>query len=325
MTRHLASAALTLCAVAALAVPVLRADVKTTEKTQMKLEGLMGRFIGGDLRDGITSTVAVKGSRKSSLDKSSGEIIDLSEQKLYRIDVKKKQYEVVTFDELREQWKKAQAEMEENARKMREAQGEANQPGLTLEFDAEVNETGQKKSMAGHDVREVVLTITGHEAGKTVEESGGFVMTNTMWLAPRIAALDEIAEFDLEYIKAVMGDDGFAGMQQMAAAFAMFASIKPMMEKMQAEGSKLDGTALQSTTVMEQVRGSDQLKAAEAQEGDGNGGGGIGGLIGRRLMRGRGQQQPRSTVLTTIHEISSVASSATDADVAIPEGFKVKK
>lgn len=327
MTRHTSAIALAICAMAALAVPALRADVKTTEKTQLKLEGMLGRLIGGAAKDGITSTVALKGNRKSSMSDTTGEIIDLTEQKVYRLDLKKREYRVVTFEQLRKEWQDAQAEAAKNADKMRGAQGEA-QPeatdkGKKMEFSADVKETGQRKSIAGYDAREVVMTITGHEQGKTLEEGGGFVMTNTMWLGPRIPALDEIGQFEMKYMKAVMGEEGVAAMQQMAAVFAMFASAQPMMEKMQTEGRKMDGTSLQSTSIMESVKSAEQMKVAAGQQP--GSGGGMSGMMARKMMGGGGPPKPRSTVMTTMHEMLTVATSATDADVAVPAGFKEKK
>ena len=88
----------------ALVAPVLRADVKTREKTLVKFEGMLGGafklFGGSAAREGITSTVAVKGVRKSMINDTTGEIVDLTEQKVYRLDVKKREYKVVTFAEL---------------------------------------------------------------------------------------------------------------------------------------------------------------------------------------------------------------------------------
>lgn len=321
MTRSATTAALALCAVAILAVPALRADVKTTEKTQLKLEGLLGKFMGG-AKDGITSTVALKGSRKSSMSGNTGEIVDLTEEKVYRIDLKKKEYRVVTFEQLRKEWQEAQAEMEKNTKEMREAQGEpSEQPGREMEYSVDVKDTGQRKAIAGYDAREVVMTITGHEKGKTLEEGGGSVITNTMWIGPRIPALDEIREFDLKYLKAVYGTEGAAAMQQLAALFAMFASAQPMMAKMQAEGGKLDGTTLQSTVVMESVKSAEQMKAASSQPS----GGGMSGMLARKMMGGGGPPKARATVMTMTNEYLSVEASAGDADVAIPAGLKEKK
>lgn len=321
MTRTARTAALALCAVAILAVPALRADVKTTEKSSLKLEGMLGRLLRGSA-DGVTSTVALKGNRKSSLNDTTGEIIDLGEEKVYRLDLKKKEYKVVTFEQLRKEWQDAQAEMSQNAEKMREAQGETEPSAAKMEINVDVKETGQRKAVAGYDAREVVMTITSHQQGKTLEEGGGSVMTTTMWLGPRIPALDEIRDFDMKYVKAVMGDDGAAAMQQLAMVFAMFASAKPMMEKLETEGRKLDGTPLQSTMVMESVKSAEAMKAAPDTQ---SAGGGVGGMLAKRMMRGSGSGQARSTVLTTTHEMLTVATSAADGDVAIPAGFKEKK
>lgn len=318
MKRFSMLAVLSLSAVA-LAVPALRADVKTTEKITFKLEGLLGRMMRGG--DAITSTVAVKGARKLSMNSDAGEIIDLTEEKMYRVDVKKKQYQVLTFEQLRKEWQEAQKEMEKNADQMRQAQGEP-EDKEPLEFSAEVKETGQQKAIAGHDTREVVLTITGKKPGKTLEAGGGMVMTSTMWLAPRIPALDEIQEFDAKFVKAIYGDEGAAAIQQMAMVLTMFASAKPLMAMSQAESRKLAGTPLQTTMVMERIRGTEQTKAAESQ---GGGGGGLGGALARRMMAGRGQSQPRSTVMTTSHEVLTIATSVTAEDIAIPAGFKEKK
>lgn len=320
MKRSSILAALSLVAVA-LVAPALRADVKTTEKTTLKLEGMLGKFIGGAAKDGIVSGVALKGARKLSMNDKTGEIIDLTEEKVYRIDIKKKEYKVLTFEQLRKEWQETQAEAEKSAKQMREAQGETAESGKKMELSMDVKETGQRKAIAGYDTREVVMTITASEQGKTLEEGGGSVMTNTMWLGPRIAALDEIHQFDVKYMKAVMGEEGAAAMQQLTAVFAMFGSAKPMMEKMQTEGPKLNGSPLHLTLVMESVKSAEQMKTASSQQQ--SSGGGMSGMLAKKMMGGPPKQ--RSLVMTSITEVLTVATSAADADVAIPAGFKEKK
>lgn len=311
--------AVLLAAVAAW-IPAVRADVKTTERSQMKLEGMLGRLMRGGV--GTTSTVAVKGDRKLSVNDSNGEIIDLREQKVYRLDMKKKEYRVLTFEQVRKEWQDAQAEAEKGAKQVQDAQRD-NPDAIAaakLEFSADVRETGQRKTVAGYEAREVVVTITGVQAGKTLEQGGGSVMTNTMWIGPKIPALDEINAFDVKYFKAIVGEEGAQVLQQLTSVFAMFVSAKPMMDKMQAEGRKLQGTPLISTMVMENVRGAEQKASGEQQSG----GGGIGGMLARRIA-GRGSNSPRSTVFTSTHEFLTVTTSASADDVAVPTGFKEKK
>lgn len=316
-------------ACAALVVPALRADVKTREKTTFALEGVMGglvRTFGGKAaKEGITSDVALKGNRKSSISDVAGQIIDLSEQKVYTLDVRKKEYKVQTFAEIRAEFEKARADAEKQAKDVKpEDKEQADQAARQMDFEINVKKTGEKKSLAGYDTEEAVVTVTGHEKGKTLEDGGGFVMTSDMWMAPKIAALDELGQFQLKYMRAVYGEAFVADMQQMASVMAMYPSFKTMATQMQTEGQKLQGTALSTTVVFEAVKSAEQMKAAESQK-DSGGGGGLGGMLGKKLMGNRAQPTQRTKVMTTTHEMLSVATSVSAEDVAMPAGYKEKK
>ena len=80
-----------------------------------------------------------------------------------------------------------------------------------------MKKTGQRKQIAGYDAREVMLTIAMHGKGQKVEESGGFVATDNIWLGPKIAAMDEMAAFGMKFAKAVFGDT-LAGMDPRQSA-----------------------------------------------------------------------------------------------------------
>jgi hypothetical protein len=186
------------------------ADVKTQERTQVKFEGMLGKmagmFGGKAAKEGLVSTVAVKGGRKMTTNGDTGELIDLDEQKIYRLDFDKKSYTVVTFAELRRQMQEAQKKAQENAR---EASGEKESPKdgePQVEVDFDLKETGQKRTISGHECREVLMTVTVREKGKTLEQSGGMVLASSTWLAPEIAALKEQAEFDRRYAQKLYGD-----------------------------------------------------------------------------------------------------------------------
>src|SRR5215475_13678042 len=120
MARTRVAAALA-AALFALSVSTLRADVRADEKTRFEFAGMLGRmvnFFGGKAaREGVTSTVAVKGDRKARLNDTTGQIIDLAEEKIYDLDIKKKNYRVTTFAELRRRMEEAQKKAQEDARK----------------------------------------------------------------------------------------------------------------------------------------------------------------------------------------------------------------
>ncbi len=320
-----------LAATTALVVPVLHADVKTEQKSSLKFAGVLGgvinKFGGATTKEGLVSTIAIKGNRKISVAGDTGDIIDLGEEKVYRLDMKNKSYKVTTFAELRAAYEKARADAEKQSKEMKpEDKQQIEDTSKQYEVDADVKETGQKKSIAGYDTHEVILTITAHEKGKKVEESGGFIMTSDMWLGPKIAALDELAQFQIKYAKAIYGETIVADAQQMASTIAMYPSLQPMTSKMQAESGKLQGTALVSSTVFDSVKSAEDMKASQQQQPPPTTGGGIGGALTKKFMSGGNKPaQPRSTVFTAAHEYLTVSPSATAEDVAMPAGFKEKK
>jgi hypothetical protein len=315
--------------VGALAAPA-SAEVKTRDKTQVKFEGMLGRmfslFGGKGAKEGMESRTAVKGNRKATIGDNTGQIIDLGEEKIYDLDLKKKQYTVTTFEEVRRRMREAQERAKKEAEKEPGGQPtEPQKPTKEFEFDFDVKETGQKKQIAGYDARNVIATVTVREKGKTLDESGGMIMTNDMWLGPQVPQMKEFADFDLRYWKQLQGPQAAEiSAEQMAAVLAMFPLVGKAMERMQKDGDKLSGTPLETTTVFESVLSKDQLTQAQAQSQQSSGGGGIGGLLAKKIIK-KEEPKARSTIFTTHHEVLEIATSVAPADLAVPADFKEKK
>jgi hypothetical protein len=323
MKRVVMAGAMVLALVGLAGAPIF-AEVKTREKTAVKFEGFLGfvmKFGGKAAREGVVNTTLVKGDRKVTFNEQTGQIIDLGEEKIYDIDFRKKEYEVTTFAELRQKMKEAQEKARKQAENQPEQKQEAGKPEKEYEVDFDIKETGQKKQLAGYDAREVIMTVTVREKGKTLEQSGGLVMTADSWLGPKIPAMKEAAEFDLRYWKALSGDATMSA-EQMAAVLAMFPLIGKAQERMRKENVNLDGTALATTMTFEGVKTKEQV-AQESQQG-GGGGGGLGGMLARKMMK-RDEPKPRATIFTATHEVQEVSTTVNPADLQIPAGFKEKK
>jgi hypothetical protein len=322
-------------ALAACAAGVAFADVKTQERTQIKFEGMLGRmmgmFGGKAAKEGLVSTVAVQGDRKMTVTGDTGELIDLAGEKVYTLDMKKKTYKVATFAELREQMRKAQEEAKKNARQPQEQEQAPGQPEREMEVDFDLKETGQKRAIAGHECREMVMTVTVREKGKTLEQNGGIVMVSNMWLAPRVAALQESMDFDRRYAQKLYGDlVSVEAMQQMAAAMAMYPGMKDAMDRMSKENVKMDGSPLLTTMAFQVVK-SEQQAAQEKEQESSSGGGGLMGGLARRMMKKKeapeasGGAANRATIMTSTTEVLSIATDVSAADVNVPAGFKETK
>jgi hypothetical protein len=325
----------------AIALPValalcspLSADVQTREKTLVKFEGMLGRMVGlfggKAAKEGIVATAAVKGDRKSTMSDTTGQIIDLSEEKIYDVDLKKKEYKVTTFDDMRQRIKEAREQAEKDAREQagkeeeQRPEKEKQEPTKEWEVDFDAKETGQKKQIAGYDARQVIMTVTLREKGKALEESGGVVMTSDTWFGPDIPALKELIAFDMRYYKKLYGEEATVlAAEQMAMVLAMYPMLKQASERLKQEGNKLDGTTLASITTFEAVKSKAQL--AQQQTGQENsGGGGIGGMLARRIKKPE-EAKARATIFTAHHEFQEVGTSVDTASLALPAGFKEKR
>ena len=325
MKRFVQMAAV-VCALGAFGTPAL-ADVKTRDKSQVKFEGMLGRmfnlFGGKNAKEGIEGRTAVKGNRKATLNENTGQIVDLSEEKVYDIDFKKKQYTVTTFDEIRRRMREAEERAKKEAAKENPEQKES-QPTKEFEVDFNVKDTGQKKSIAGYDTKNTIVTVTVREKGKTLEDAGGLVMTNDMWLGPVIPAMKEIAEFDMRYWKQLQGPQAAAvSAEQMAMVLAMFPLVSKAMDRAAKDADKLAGTPLESTMTFEAIKSADQVTKEQSAQPQSSGGG-LGGLLAKKMMK-QEPPKPRATIFTTRHDILEVATSVAAADLAIPADFKEKK
>jgi hypothetical protein len=252
--------------------------------------------------------------------------VDLSEEKIYELDLKKKQYTVTTFEELRRRMREAQEKAKQQADKEEPAQRKEDpqKPTKEYEVDFDVKETGQKKQIAGFEAKNTIVTVTVREKGRTLDEAGGLVMTNDMWLGPAIPHLKELYDFDMRYAKQLQGPEAAAiSAEQMAAMVAMFPLVSKATERMQKDSGKLSGTPLETTMTFEAVQSKEQL--AQAQENSAkSGGGGIGGMLAKRIMKKEDPKQ-RSTIFTSNHQFLEVSKSVAPADLAIPADYKEKK
>jgi hypothetical protein len=319
LTRTFIAAAL-----GGLLVLPLGAEVKTQDRSQVQFEGMLGRMVnmfgGKAAKDGIVANVAVKGDRKATMSENSGRIVDLAEEKVYDIDFKKKTFKVTTFEEIRREMREARERAEKEAKS---EQSEPGEPGKEYEVDFKVKETGQKKEIAGHGTHQVIATIALREKGKTLEQGGGMLITQDMWLAPRIPAMKEITDFEIRYAKK-LDATGAAGAsaEQLAAALAMYPGLQKGLARMQTEGARLDGTPLESVMTVKAVKNPEQMSESKEPE---SGGAGFGGMLARKMMRKKDQPaSPESTIMTITHQVLSIGTSVGPSDVEVPAGFKQK-
>ncbi|HUP39642.1 MAG TPA: hypothetical protein VM115_05950 [Vicinamibacterales bacterium] len=340
MTRHFSVPAIVLTL--ALAAAPIHAEVKKEERNQVSFAGVLGRvfnlFGGKAAKEGIVSTVAVSGDRKMTTSgENSGQIVDLKEEKIYDLDMRRKTYKVTTFEELRKQMREAEARARESASKEQGSEQPSKNDGKELEVDFDVKNTGQTKAINGFDTRQVIATITVREKGKKIEQSGGIIMTVDTWLSKSAPSLKEVADFERRYWEKLAGPMTAVDAQQMATVAAMFPGVKDAFARFSKED--LGGTAIQSTTTMVSVKSAEQMKqqasggasaSSSEKENPLTVGGALGGFMRRRQQQNQEKEAAanpnanpaHSTFMTINNEVLKIATNVTAADVAMPAGFK---
>src|SRR5258708_23211595 len=224
----------------------LHADFTYTETTQItggSMLGLMkmaGAFSKQARQAGepIVSTVAIKGNRMAHINPTSTEIIDLDAETITTIDTLKRQYTVMTFEQMKQQIAAAAAKMKEQQQKSEPASSQ--QPSTTdVSFQIHVWNTGQAKDVSGLNASESILTMNMNATDKNSGQTGSLAITNDMWLATEIPGYDEVKEFYRKF--AVKMGTVFSSAIN-PAMLAQYQGAGKGMAEMAKEMSKLKGT-----------------------------------------------------------------------------------
>jgi hypothetical protein len=300
----------------------LFAEGLVQQKTRVQLGGVVGGIVnvfgGKAAREGVTSNVAVKGNRMLSGNERSAELVDLSEEKIYRLDYAKKSYTVVTFDELRKQYEEAKKDAEEEAEEAKKEK-KKKEEGPEYEVDFDIRETGKKETINGFATKQVVVTATVREKGKKLEQSGGAVLTADLWMGPKIPALREIGAFQQKYFKQLYGDST-AEMQQMAVLMATTPTFAKAMKEFAKKRSSFEGDAVRTTLTFESVAAPGQ--AAQEEESAGLVGGLLRNAMKKRQEKNESAAPGRTKMFESTTDVLSVSNNA--GEVGIPAGFKAR-
>jgi hypothetical protein len=141
----------------------------------------------------IISNVYLKDNRLARISPDRAEIIDLDKETITSIDMTKHSYTVMTFEQMREQMRKAA----EQARNSQHGTAEKN-PDVKMSFDVKVRSTGAQKQVSGLDTKESILTMTMNATDQKSQQSGSMAITNDMWMAPEIPGYEKVREFHIK-------------------------------------------------------------------------------------------------------------------------------
>jgi len=324
-------------AVAALQLPADFTYRETTTITggamlsMMKVVGVFSK----QAREPVQSTVSVKGDRMVHRSQQHATVIDLAAQTVTTIDMQRKTYTVMTFEEYRRM-------MEQMSQKMHQSQDQ----GGKMEFKVSATEPGNTKEIAGYQTKEMVLRMEMQATDQKSGQQGSMVISSDIWLAPSVAGYQEVRAFYTRMGEKLAFNPG-GGM------FASSPEASKNMGELYKEIGKLDGIPVLQTISMGGM-GQPGSGDASAQPGSGGQqqqqqqpaarpslGGALGGALGGKFGLGRKKQQqddqastgqqsqqqqgggnPGSLMEATTEMSGFSSDPVDDSAFAVPAGFK---
>jgi hypothetical protein len=339
----------------------LHADFTYTETTQITGGSMLGimKMAGAFSKEArkvgepVVSTVAIKGNRMAHINPDHTEIIDLDAETITNIDTLKRQYTVMTFEQMKQQIEAAAAKMKAQQQKA-ETTTTPEQPSTTdVTFTVHVRNTGQTKDVSGLNTSESILTMNMDATEKSSGQTGTMAITNDMWLAPEVPGYEEVKEF---YRKFAVKMGTVLSSAINPAMLAQYQGASKGMAGMAEEMSKLKGTPVQQVMRMGMTTDGKPLPAASeaplppqpagpampsagdvAQQSASSaissklGGFGLGGFGKKKKADpepadsapATGAAQPTSSVLMeTNTQMGGFSRTVNDASFAVPAGFK---
>lgn len=191
----------------ALALPttLYAADYTYQQTTQitggslMKMMKTVGVFSSQarHIGDPIVSTIYLKDNRLANVSPDNIQIIDLDKETITQIDVQKKTYTVMTFDQMKQAIANARQQMQQQQSQQSTQQPAANPDAqnVKMSFDVKVRNTGAQKEISGLQSSEAILTMTMNATDTQTQQTGSMAITNDMWMVPSIPGYDQVRDF----------------------------------------------------------------------------------------------------------------------------------
>ena len=252
------------------ACPLLFADYTYQETTQLTggsllhMMKMMGHFSSEARKAGdpVVYTVYLKDNRMAKVNPDTIEIIDLDKETITSVDVIKKTYTVMTFDQIKQAMENARREMEKKQAEQPAAQpANPNPDDVKVSFDVKVRKTGAEKQVSGLSGKEAILTMTMNATDQKTQQTGAMAITNDMWMVPEIPGYEQVRDFDKRLAEKMAAVTAGMGME-MSRMLAQNPGSTQALADMGKEMQKLDGVPVMQVMRMGTTMNGQPLPAA---------------------------------------------------------------
>lgn len=310
------------------------ADVTLEQKISVEGSGLMS---AGNMSGTTKTTISGQRSRTDSdmqlqsrfvrmlargVVGPTSEIVRLDEDKIDRLNLKKKEYTEVTFEELRTQLQKAMDRSKQSQQTSPKPMDDSKCEWLDPKVD--VKRSGEKATYAGYDAER--LTITASQPCKD-KETGAIcevALSLDEWLAPKFTSSSEASKFHRAYAEKMGLDTAAFGQDIGQRAQAMFGQYKGIWTQIATKTKDVKGYPVKMSFTF--AFGGEQCKSPQSSPQRNNGddsssgtsntpgglAGQIGGKLGSLFHRKKDDSQPPA---------ATTDSPAQPAPAALPGGL----
>ncbi len=318
----------------AMTVSPLLADFSYQEKSTVTGGALMSLLkIAGvfskQAREPLQTTISVKGDRMVSRGANHMSIIDLNAQTITTVDMQKKTWYVMTFDQM----KQMLDQMQQNMKNAKNKNGE----DVKMDFKVSAKSTGNSKQVNGYDAKEMVIRMEMQGTDPDSGQQGSMVITSDMWVAPTVTGYNEVRSFQKRMAEKL-------SWSPTGNMFASRPDVSEGMAQVYKEASKLEGIPVQQNVVMSmegqpgqqgqqsQTQSQPQQQQQQSVERPSLSGA-LGGIMGVRRNKKssndpppdankNGSSQPGSLLEMTTEMSSFSSAPVDDSQFTVPANFK---
>ena len=203
-----------------------------TGGVMMSMMRIAGAF-SKQAREPIQATVAVKGDRMVHRTATHASVIDLSSGTITSIVFQKKQYSVMTFEEMKQM-------MEQMSQKAQKSQ---KSDQAEMKFKVSANATDKSKQVAGLEAKEMILKMEMEGTDKESGQKGGMTVTTDMWIARGVPGYQEVRDFQKRMAERLNWTPG-------GNMFMSDPKVSQGMAEVAREAAKVDGMPVQQFVSM---------------------------------------------------------------------------
>ncbi len=293
LSRPAALAAL--CGILSFSAGLAHADV--TLERSMSVEGV-GAMAFGNMSGTSRTTISGDKSRTDSDIKMqskligflargafgpTAEIVRLDQDKMYHLNINKKEYTETSFEQLRAQMQKMSDQLGSAEEKQRQQPSAIDQSKCEwLPPKTDVKKTGEKAQYAGYDSERVTITASQPCKDKETGAICEVALVLDEWLAPGFAESSETQRYYKAYA-AKMGLDASSLQDASQRAKSMFSPYKGIWTELASKMQGLKGYPVKSSFTLAlggaQCKNAQQAQSSPESSGD-SGPGGPAGLAG---------------------------------------------